>query len=175
MKTLRLFLFITLTGLSITAWSLDLAPAKLPFSVTDLNFNSQQSSLSLSEYKGRKVMLWLFSTWCHTCVASVRAMQKQQTIWNKNGLVVLALRNYKNGGYPGVNMVDFMQKFAPQTARFDNWIIGEASEQMDARLNKKKFPDIYFLVDENGMVQAVDTAPNITMQKIIRFATGAKQ
>ena len=59
-------------------------------------------------------MLWLFSTWCHTCVASIKVMQEKQTDWKKTGLVILAIRNYNNGGYPGPDMSEFIQKFAPQ-------------------------------------------------------------
>jgi len=74
-------------------------------------------------------------------------------------LVILALRNFDNGGYPGAGMPTFMQQIAPQVKGLDNWIIGEASKQMDQKLNEKKFPDIYFLIDEKGWVQTVNTAP----------------
>lgn len=172
MSTSRLLIFLLFITPSMTAWSLNLSPEKIPFSVLELQFISQSKQISLSQYKGKKVMLWLFSTWCHTCVASVKAMQKKQTIWNKNGLIVLALRNYENGGYPGVSMSAFMKKFGPQTLGFNNWVIGDASKKMDQKLNAKKFPDIYFLIDENGQVQYVDTAPNRTMKKILTFSNG---
>ncbi|MFK5915716.1 MAG: hypothetical protein QM484_15220 [Woeseiaceae bacterium] len=87
-------------------------------------------------------------------------IQKKQAILKENGLVILALRNYKNGGYPGVSMPAFMKKFGPQTLGFDNWVIGEASKQMDHKLNTTKFPDVYFLIDKKGFVQTVNAAPN---------------
>jgi len=43
---------------------------------------------------------------------------------------------------------------------------------MDKELNAKKFPDIYFLIDEQGNVQAVGTAPTVTMDTILKFAKG---
>ena len=172
MKTRHLLSGILLFTLSVSAGAFNLAPQKLPFSAANLSFTSQGKQHTLSEYKGKKVMLWLFSTWCHTCVASVKAMQKQQAIWEKSGIVILALRNYKNGGYPGVDMPAFMQRFAPDVKKLNNWVIGEASEKMDEMLNKKKFPDIYFLIDQKGFVQMVNTAPNVTMKKIINFANG---
>ncbi|GMR05774.1 MAG: hypothetical protein BMS9Abin25_0349 [Gammaproteobacteria bacterium] len=167
-----LLLFMTQ---SLTAWSFNLAPEKVPFTAPDVRFSSQGGEHSLTEYKGRKVMLWLFSTWCHTCVASVKAMQKKQATWEKTGLEILVLRNYKNGGYPGVDMPAFIQRFAPQVKQTNAWTIGEASQQMDQKLNAKKFPDIYFLIDEKGWVQAVNTAPNITMDVILKFAREAPQ
>ncbi len=170
----RLIIFLVLITTSMAAWSLDLSPEKLPFSVAASSFSSQNKQHLLSEYQGKKVMLWLFSTWCHTCVASVKAMQKNQAILKKNGLVILALRNYNNGGYPGVSMAEFMKKFAAEVIGQKNWVIGEASKQMDKKLNPKKFPDVYFLIDEQGLVKAVNTAPNRTMKTILAFAAGSK-
>lgn len=115
-------------------------------------------------------MLWLFSTWCHTCVAGVKALRKNQVTLEKNGLIILALRNYNNGGYPGVKMTTFMQKFAPQVKSYPNWIIGESSEKMYDTLNANKFPDVYFLINEKGEVESVDTAPNRNMKAIIKFS-----
>jgi len=166
---------LLLMSQSLVAWSFNLAPQKLPFFVPNVSFTSQSKQYSLSDYKGKKVVLWLFSTWCHTCVASVKAMQKNQALWEKTGLVILALRNYDNGGYPGVGMPAFMQKFAPDVKSLNNWITGEASQQMNEKLNAKKFPDIYFLIDENGIVQSVNTAPNRTMKLISVFAKGSNQ
>jgi len=117
-------------------------------------------------------MLWLFSTWCHTCVASIKVMQEKQTDWKKTGLVILAIRNYNNGGYPGPDMSEFIQKFAPQIKNMNNWVIGEATEEMYHKLNARKFPDIYFLIDKKGFVQVVSTAPTATMNKILNFSRG---
>ena len=156
----------------LTAWAFNLSPQKLPFVVSDVSFTAQSKQHSLAEYKGKKVMLWLFSTWCHTCVASVKAMQKKQTTWKKSGIVIIALRNFDNGGYPGVDMPTYMRKFAPQLKNYDNWITGQASRKMDQILNQKKFPDIYFLIDEKGRVRTVNTAPNISMDVILKFAQG---
>ncbi len=156
----------------LTAWSFDLSPKKLPFMIPDAGFKSQSKQHSLSEYKGHKLILWLFSTWCHTCVAGVKAMQEKQAVWKKNGMLIISLRNFDNGGYPGADMPTFMQRFAPRLKNLDNWIIGEASKKMDRELNQKKFPDIYFLIDEKGWVRAVNTAPNVSMNLILKFATG---
>ncbi|MFK5915715.1 MAG: hypothetical protein QM484_15215 [Woeseiaceae bacterium] len=62
MKTTRLLICLLLLTPSMTAWSLNLSPEKLPFSVSELQFVSQSKQHSLSEYKDKKVMLWLFST-----------------------------------------------------------------------------------------------------------------
>lgn len=150
----------------------DLASRDLPYAAPDVDFISDSKTHSLAQYKGRKVMLWLFSTWCHTCVAGVKVMQKNQAIWKQTGLTVLAIRNHNNGGYPGLEMPAFIKKIAPQLGNETNWVIGEATAAMDQKLNGKKFPDIYFLIDENGMIQKVSTAPPTTIKQIIKFARG---
>lgn len=62
-----------------------------------------------------------------TCVASVRAMQDNETIWDKTGFIILALRNHDNGDSAGLGMSAFMQKIAPQIKDFNNWVLGEAT------------------------------------------------
>lgn len=172
--SIAMVLFVMFTQ-SSSAGLFDLAPQELPYSMPDVRFISESKPHSLTEYKGRKVMLWLFSTWCHTCVAGVKVMQDNQAIWEKTGLVVLAVRNHNNGGYPGLDMPAFMKKIAPQLMNKKNWVIGEATAEMDQKINTKKFPDIYFLIDENGMVQNVSTAPTATLKQIIKFAQGGSQ
>ncbi len=148
----------------------DLSPQALPYAVPDVQFISQAKTHSLAEYKGRKVMLWLFSTWCHTCVVGVKAMQEKQAIRDRTGLVVLAIRNYNNGGYSGPDISTFMKKVAPQLLNHKGWVNGEATKAMYQQMNAKRFPDIYYLIDKKGFVQVVSTAPTATMNKILKFA-----
>lgn len=77
----------------------DLSPQPLPYLAPEAKFSRQSIEHSLFDYKGKKIMLWMFSTWCHTCVAGVKEMQKRQADWKKAGLVILAIRNHNNGGY----------------------------------------------------------------------------
>ncbi len=151
---------------------LDLSPQLLPYAAPDVQFTSQGKIHSLTEYKGRKVMLWLFSTWCHSCIVGVKAMQEEQATWEKTGLVVLAIRNYNNGGYPGPDISTFIKKVAPQLLNHKGWVNGEATETMYRKMNAKRFPDIYYLIDKKGLVRVVSTSPTATMNKILNFAQG---
>jgi len=56
----------------------DLSSQALPYPVPDEKFTNQSTQQTLSDYKGKKIMLWMFSTWCHTCVAGVKEMQKDR-------------------------------------------------------------------------------------------------
>jgi len=156
------------------AWSFSLTDKTLPYASPDVSFvSSDGKEHRLDEYQGKKTMLWLFSTWCHTCVAGVKALEKKQTILEKQGLVILAIRNHNNGGYPGADMLNFMKKFSQKSVDSDNWVLGEASVQLYQQMNPLKYPDIFFLIDEKGLIQKVSTAPNINMKSILGFAQGS--
>ncbi len=163
-------LFIFITNINI-AWSFSLNSKPLPYAAPDASFTSNNKQFTLANYKGKKVMLWLFSTWCHTCVASLKALRKMNAELIEQGVTIIALKNYKNGGYPGPSIIEFIQKFEPKVLNLDNWVIGNAGEDLDNIFNKKKFPDVYFLIDKQANVQIVDTAPNLTRQIILNFAT----
>jgi len=156
------------------AWGLSLTDKTLPYMAPDVSFQATGKQHSLKEYRGRKVMLWMFSTWCHTCVAGVKALEKKQALLENQGLIILSIRNNNNGGYPGPDMLNFMKKFGPYALASNNWVLGESSADMYKQLNPVKYPDIYFLIDEKGMIQIVDTAPNLTMKSVLRFANGTK-
>ena len=175
MKALLLGMLLLVLAQSSVAGFFDLSPRELPFSAPDVRFVSGTKTHALKEYKGHKAMLWLFSTWCHTCVASIRMMQEKQVVWKKTGLVILAVRNFNNDGSPGLDMPAFIQKFAPLLAKEKNWVAGEATAEMDRQFNARNFPDIYFLIDEKGFVQVVSTAPTATINKILNFARGVSK
>ena len=173
MKRWGLFAALILVATQVSgAWSLNLADRKLPYIAPAAAFHSQGNKQTLAAYRGRKVMLWLFSTWCHTCAVGVKAMAGKRSYWQQQDLVILAVRNHQNGGYPGPSITAFVQRFGGTVARAPNWVLGEASAEMDRLYNARKFPDIYFLIDEKGMVQTVSTAPAVTMDKITMFAEG---
>jgi len=175
MRFQQRFLFVLVLCLMSTsnAWSFSLTDKELPYVAPDVSFvGSNGKEHQLEEYHGKRTMLWLFSTWCHTCVAGVKALEKKQTLLEKQGFVILAIRNHNNGGYPGSSMLNFMKKFSQKSVDSDNWVLGEASVPMYQQLNPLKYPDIYFLIDEKGLIQAVSTAPNINMKSILNFAQG---
>ena len=127
-------------------------------------------ALSTAQLKGHRAMLWLLSTWCGSCAAGLQAMADQAGKLEKTGLRVVILRNYQNGGYPGPDIRDFVNRVAPKLLKVPGWTLGEASMQLDHAYNRKHYPDIYFLIDADGRVQAVSGAPSATMDKILRFA-----
>lgn len=162
---LALALTALLSNLPAMAGSLSQAPAA-PY------VTAGGQTRSTAQLKGHKTMVWLLSTWCGSCAAGLHAMADQADQIEKAGLQVVVLRNYQNGGYPGPDIRSFVARVAPKLLKQPGWTFGEASMQLEYAYNRKHYPDIYFLVDASGQVQATDGAPAATMDRILRFARG---
>lgn len=124
----------------------------------------------LSDYHGEKVMLWYFATWCPSCIKAAEVLEQNND--RLNGMKVIALKTYGNAGYGGPTILEFGQKYSPNALNYDNWVWGDASQQATITYNSQNYPDIYFLIDENGVLQDVDGAPAATLNKIVNFAQG---
>ena len=53
------------------------------------------------------------------------------------------------------------------------WLWGQASKAGSFAYNPDGYPDIYCLVDKDGILRDVALAPNVTMEKIMAFATSS--
>ncbi len=170
--TLYILILLCVTSPALAAWDLNLSAKPLPYPAPEGLFVRQGKVLSMEKYRGHKVMLWIFSTGCHTCVVAVKGLEKNNAELQKNGLTILALRNYKNGGNSGLSIEQFIEKFAPSISQAKNWILGEATAQLDNSYNAHHYADVYFLIDEQGMVQVVSTSPAATLSTIQEFVAG---
>lgn len=134
--------------------------------VTTINGDEVQ----VSDYRGEKVMLWFFATWCSSCKAGAQALQaNNDQLQNVN---VIAVKTYGNAGYRGPSTQTFAQQAAPQLLRADNWVWGDASKEATQIFNPQNRPDIYYLIDEDGTIQVKSDAPAATIGQIKEFAQG---
>ncbi len=116
-------------------------------------------------------MLWFLSTWCSTCIQAVKALEAKKSELEASGMQIVVLKNHQNGGYPGPDIHDFINQFAASLSDTSNWMIGDASAAMGVTYNPRRYPDVYFLIDETGMVVAVEGAPAVTLDIIMNFAS----
>ena len=123
----------------------------------------------LSEFQGQKVMFWFLATWCPSCISAAQVLEKNNEILK--GMTVIALKTHRNAGFPGPTIKEFAQTHAPELLEAENWIWGNASEEATQIYNPRNLPDIYFLIDEAGIVRAIDGAPAATINNIVEFAT----
>jgi len=128
--------------------------------------NGKQAELS--DFKGKKVMLWFLATWCSSCSAGARVLAQNNS--KLGNLTIIAIETYGDAGYQGPPVKEFAQRTDPNLLSMPNWVWGNASQEATAIYNSRNFPDIYFLIDENGILQDVDSAPAATINKIIQFS-----
>lgn len=126
----------------------------------------------LSEFRGRPVMLFLFASWCPTCVYGTQELARQFNRHKEAGLQIIQLRLYKNLGYPGPSMADFAKENAKGIDGLGSWLWGEASREVSFTYDPWGYPDIYFLIDGDGTIHEINTAPEATIDSIIKFAQG---
>jgi len=169
-----LALLLALTGVTaLSSWTDAGAATGLPAKAPPATFSTGAKQVSLADYRGEKVMLWMFSSWCSSCKAGLDALAAEQPRLAQAGLRILALRNHENGGYPGPSARAFFEQFGKPLLSAPNWVVGDVSPEMAARYNPRRYPDIYFLIDAQGMVRAVNSAPAATIDTILRFAKGS--
>lgn len=145
----------------------------LPIKAPEASFSIEGTTYNLSHFKNRRVMLWFLSTWCTTCRIALDALEEKQQELIESGLQIIALKNHENGGYPGPTIHGFVKLFTPDLLNASNWMFGNASAELGALYNSRRYPDIYFLIDEKGMLVAVEGAPGATLDIIMEFARGA--
>ena len=128
----------------------------------------------LSEFGGRPVMLWLFATWCPTCIAGTFAVAAEFDRLKQAGIQIIQLKLYNNLGYEGPSVTEFASRHARAVAPSPDWLWGDASREGSFTYDPRGYPDIYFLIDKEGILRTVAPAPHVTMNKILAFADGIK-
>ena len=123
----------------------------------------------LSEFRGQPVMLWLFATWCPSCVTATAAIAENYQRLNAAGLQIIQLKLFGNLGYQGPTTSEFAARNAGPLATHPGWLWGEASREGSFTYDPRGYPDIYFLIDKDGVLRDADLTPHITMHKILKF------
>lgn len=127
----------------------------------------------LSEFRGRPVMLWFFATWCPTCLVGTKVMAENFDSVKETGIQIVQLRLYNNLGFRGPSVEDVATRYAGDAYPSSRWLWGEASRIASFTYDPRGYPDVYFLIDDEGIVRDADTAPHVTLDKILAFARGA--
>ncbi len=126
------------------------------------------TQIKLSSFKGKKVMFWLVATWCSSCSEGARVLSQNQN--NLKNLKIITLKTYGNAGYPGPSIKDFATQSAPKMLLSKNWLWGNLTQKSTRIYNPRNYPDIYFLIDKDGIIKEINDAPAATIGDIIKFA-----
>ncbi len=150
-------------------------PVKIGAPAPDIAFTlADGTERWLSEFRGQPVMLWFYATWCPTCQVGTVAVAGILDRLKQAGIQIIQLRLYNNLGAPGPSGEEFAQQYASSVPLSPNWLWGDAPLVASYTYDPSGYPDIYFLIDRDGIVQEIAPAPHVTMNIILEFAESAK-
>lgn len=169
-----LFAVIVATAAAVPpVWAASMAPMNAPVRsqarADDAPFLAHGKRMNLRSFKGQPIMLWQVATWCKSCAIGLQTMAQNQALIDASDLKIIVLRDYKNGGYPGDDMEKFVAANAPALLHDSHFIIGEDTEELFRLYNPHHYIDVYHLIEPNGDVAVISSAPSVTFDKIKRF------
>lgn len=132
-------------------------------------FLAHGKTMNLQSFKGQPVMLWQVATWCPSCAVGLKTLSQNQALIDASKLKVIILRDYQNGGYPGVDMEKFVAANAPALLHDPHFLIGEDTAALFKRYNPRHLVDVYYLIEPNGQVALTASAPSTSFDKIRQF------
>ncbi|MBS3025039.1 TlpA family protein disulfide reductase [Acidiphilium multivorum] len=135
----------------------------------DASFRSRGHLVRLATYHGQKLIIWEVATWCGSCKAGLKAFAHHQALIDRSNLKIIVLRDYKNGGYPGITIEKFAAQVAPTLLKDPHFVFGDATKELAAAYDPHHYVDIYQLIDAQNQVVATSSAPSVTFGKIKHF------
>jgi len=143
-KTLKIILAVILVlGLVITACS---EPAEVQVGQPAPNFQLQNldgQSISLSDFKGKPVLINFWATRCGPCIYEMPYLQEIYDEWSGKGLILLAI----NVGEGSSTVKGFMQNYNLSLP-----VLLDTDGAAFRRYNVTILPTTFF-IDENGIIQ----------------------
>jgi len=119
--------------------------------------------VSLSDYRGRPVLLELFATWCPHCQRMAPILEQLGTANKNKGLVILSVladqrdHNAEGNAHPGTTSPQdvewFVNQFHVKHPVFYDPQVANAVTAQSVIYKLTSFPTIY-LLDKNGIIRA---------------------
>lgn len=133
------------------------------------SFISHGKTISLDTYKRHPIMLWQVATWCGSCRAGLRVFAQNKAMIDKTDIRVIVLRDYKNGGYPGIGITKFATQAAPSLMHDPHFIFGDDTKTLYTLYNPHHYVDVYDLISKDRRITTVSSTPSATFGKIKAF------
>jgi len=105
--------------------------------------NLDGQSISLSDFKGKPVLINFWATWCRPCVFEMPYLQEIHDEWSGKGLVVLAI----NRGESSSKVEQFLQ-----SNNLSLPVLLDTRAVVSQKYNIRWFPTTFF-IDKDGIIQ----------------------
>jgi len=112
------------------------------FKLTDVGADKK---VSLSNYRGKAVVVFFWATWCQYCEAEMSSMQKVYQAYEDQGLVVLAVDVGESEGKARRYLEAHSLTFP---------VLSDAESKVSAKYRVSGFPT-HFFVDPSGLISSV--------------------
>lgn len=147
------------------------APVQQGTMAPNAPFHTGGHIAELKDYMGHPLVVWQVTTWCPSCRAGLETFARHQAQIDKSDITIIVLRDYKNGGYPGIGIRKFAEQVAPKLVNDPHFVFGEDTKALFDLYNPRHFIDTYEVITPNGHVAVVSSAPSATFDKIESFIT----
>ena len=107
--------------------------------------NLEGESVSLSDFRGKPVMLNFWATWCHPCVSEMPDIQSVYEEQSAEGLVILLV----NMGGTSPQVKEFLQNHNLSLP-----VLLDTTQAIAQKYNIRWIPTTFF-IDKDGIIQAV--------------------
>ena len=111
--------------------------------------NLEGQSISLSDFRGKPVLVNFWATWCPSCRYEMPFIQEVFEEWSANGLVVLAI----DKGESPSTVKDFIQ-----SGNFSFPVLLDINQDVALEYNIRGIPATFF-IDKNSIIQAIKVGP----------------
>jgi peroxiredoxin len=146
MKKIFLFLFTLFTAISVSAQSEDNGTyTKIGDESPKFSFEVEKGkTVSITDYKGKLILINLFATWCPPCNTELPLAQKE--IWDKH-------KDNKNFAFFVFGREEGWDKLIPYKAKtgFTFPILPDLKRDIFSKFAKQSIPR-NILIDENGKI-----------------------
>lgn len=102
--------------------------------------------VSLSDYRGKPVLLNFWATWCEPCRGEMPFLQEvaEDTEWTAQGLVILAV----NLGESAAAVGDFVDRYGLTFT-----VLLDTTDKVGMQYNARYIPTTYF-IDKDGIIRS---------------------
>jgi hypothetical protein len=139
---------------------------------SDMTFtNLSNKQIPIDSVLNKPTLVWFMDTWCSSCSQGTQYMASSLISELQGaGIQVVELENYKNLGHSGTgipSMVSFIHTNAGLKANKPDWIFGTANKSLAYAWNPKAYPDVYYLLNKQGVVTYMNSSPASTAGQLL--------